>query len=128
MAMTQQAHPLRRLLSKFTSSDSELEANDLLLATERAGARRASDCACGEVVTLCGVVRTLTLHPSSKLPSLEVEMYDGSGLVRLVWLGRRRIVGVEPGCALSVTGRLNSDKEGPVMFNPRYDLLPTGRA
>ncbi len=108
------------------SSDSEVEADDLMAASDQSGARHASDCHMGEVAMLCGVVRAVTLHPSVKLPSMEAEMYDGSGVVRIVWLGRRRIAGIEPGQQLRVTGRIAGSPGSPVMYNPRYDLLPSG--
>lgn len=121
-------HSVKNLFRRLTSTDSEIEADDLIAASDESGARHASDCGMGEVAMLCGVIRAVTLHPSVKLPSLEAEMYDGSGVVRIVWLGRRRIIGIEPGQPLRVTGRITGSQGSPVMYNPRYDLLPSGAA
>jgi hypothetical protein len=42
--------------------------------------------------------------------------------VTLVWLGRRRIPGIEPGRTLTACGRF-ADVEGKrVIYNPRYEL------
>jgi hypothetical protein len=42
--------------------------------------------------------------------------------VTLVWLGRRRIAGIEPGCSLVVEGRLGVNRGEYVIYNPRYEL------
>ena len=57
---------------------------------------------------LQGTLRTVTLRPRGGVPALEAELYDGSGTIVLVWLGRRRITGIEPGRSIQVIGRLGS--------------------
>ena len=79
-------------------------------------------------MTLCGTLRTVTLRPRAGVPALEAELYDGSGTVAIVWLGRRQIAGVEPGRGIRVHGRLAVNEGRPVMFNPRYELRPAGGA
>jgi hypothetical protein len=60
------------------------------------------------------------------VPALVAELYDGTGSMSLVWLGRRQIAGIEPGRSLVGYGRVTRDGELPVIFNPRYELRPTG--
>ena len=48
----------------------------------------------------------MTLRPRGGVPALEAELYDGSGVITLVWLGRRRIAGIAPGRPLEVEGRI----------------------
>lgn len=55
-------------------------------------------------------------------PVLEAELGTGTDQIRLVWLGRERIAGIEPGRMLAVEGRLSVQGGRPTMFNPRYDL------
>lgn len=113
----------RRALRRITSSNEELEAEDRLRIVREAGATPISSCADRQVVDLCGDVSTVTINPHDGKPALEAELRDGSGAVTLVWLGRRRIPGIEPGRAIKVTGRLSCSDEGQrVMFNPRYEL------
>jgi hypothetical protein len=64
----------------------------------------------------------VTLRPRGGVPALEAELYDGSALITLVWLGRRRIAGIEPGRAIKVVGRVGVQHKVRVMFNPRYEL------
>lgn len=72
--------------------------------------------------TYGGIVRSLVLRPQSGTPTLEVELYDGSGALDLVWLGRRTIAGIEPGSRMRVSGLVTIQNGRPVMFNPRYEL------
>ena len=58
------------------------------------------------------------------VPALEAELYDGTGSVVLVWLGRRRIAGIVPGCSIQVTGRVGRQDQTRVLYNPRYELIP----
>jgi len=47
-------------------------------------------------------------------------------VIDLVWLGRRKIVGIEPGRALQAEGLVSVQGDQKVMFNPRYELRPAG--
>jgi hypothetical protein len=114
---------LRRAMRRMTSEDSELEADDLQEKVVKHGAAPVSRCRERSLVTVLGTVRSLTLQPRAGTPTLEVELYDGSGTVTLVWLGRREIAGIEPGRQLRATGRITSDGARRVIFNPRYELV-----
>lgn len=116
---------LKSMWSRFASSDAAVEAEQLRQASVSEGSVAACDCCVGQMVTVKGAVRSVTMEPSSTLPRLEAVVYDGTGVVHLVWLGRRRIVGIEPGRRIRATGRVTSDNEVPVLYNPRYELLPS---
>ncbi|MBA2640203.1 MAG: OB-fold nucleic acid binding domain-containing protein [Nocardioidaceae bacterium] len=75
-----------------------------------------------DVVTLHGSLSCVTLRPRGGVLALEADLYDGSGTVTLVWLGRRQIAGIAPGRALTVRGRLGCTDGRRVLFNPRYEL------
>ncbi|GAA1987012.1 OB-fold nucleic acid binding domain-containing protein [Isoptericola halotolerans] len=69
-----------------------------------------------------GVLRSVVLRPRQNVPSVEAELYDGSGTLHLVWLGRREIAGIEPGRRLRVEGMVTVRDGRRTMFNPRYEL------
>jgi hypothetical protein len=117
---------LRRILDRLTSSQDELEAEELLEETQDLGGTPISSCPDREQVTVMGTLRTVTLRPRAGVPALEAELYDGSGTLALVWLGRRRIAGIEPGRRLLAQGRVTYHEGGPVMYNPRYELRAAG--
>lgn len=99
-----------------------MDAKELQISSVRAGCRPIADAADRERVELHGSLRTVTLRPRGGVPALEAELYDGSGVITLVWLGRRRIAGIEPGRAIKVEGRVGVQAKTRVMFNPRYEL------
>lgn len=75
-------------------------------------------------VRLRGTLRTVTLRPRGGVPALEAELYDGTGVITLIWLGRRRIAGIVPGRSIQVSGRIGLHERVRIMFNPRYELMP----
>lgn len=73
-------------------------------------------------MTINGRLRTVVYTPRTNLPTLEADLYDGSDVVTLVWLGRRNIAGVEPGRQLTVKGRVAIRDDRKVIYNPYYEL------
>jgi hypothetical protein len=114
---------LRRAVRRLGTDNSEIEADDLQRQAASVGCQPLSKCPERSLVTIFGTVRALTLRPRAGTPSLEVELYDGSGSVTLVWLGRREIAGLSPGRQLRATGRITVNGSRRVMFNPRYELV-----
>lgn len=49
--------------------------------------------------------------------------FSAKGRLRVVWLGRRRIPGVEAGTELRLQGMVTVRDGLPTMFNPRYEIL-----
>ena len=119
---------LKSLWSRLASSDAQVEAEQLRQSSASEGSIAACDCHVGNVVTVKGAVRSVTMEPSSTLPRLETVVFDGTGAVQLVWLGRRRIVGIEPGRRIRASGRVTGIDGAPVLYNPRYELLPAESA
>ncbi len=56
--------------------------------------------------------------------SLEAQVFDASGGMRLLFFGRTRIPGIEPGSRVRVTGTVGEYKGHLALANPRYELLP----
>ena len=78
-----------------------------------------------EIVNVAGTLRAVTIRPRGGTLTMEAELWDGTGRVLLVWLGRRDIAGIEPGRKLVVHGRLTSMRGERAIFNPAYELQPT---
>lgn len=114
---------LRQALSKWADS-SQAQQRELRQSRARDEAVAIADAPERERVVVSGVLRTVTLRPRGGVPALEAELDDGSGVITLVWLGRRRITGVDPGRAMTVTGCIGRQGGHPIMFNPRYELRP----
>ncbi|MEU6645442.1 OB-fold nucleic acid binding domain-containing protein [Saccharomonospora sp. NPDC046836] len=114
-----------RLVRKLTSDIEQLDAADLSEKSEAGGAQRACDCRSGEEVTVLGRLRSVDLCPANGAATLEAELFDGTDEVTLVWLGRRRIPGIEPGRTIKVRGRMADRNGQKVLYNPYYELLQT---
>ena len=117
---------LRRTISKWASSD-EQHARELRATTRAGRCDLISQCADRTPVRLRGTLKTVTLRPRGGVPALEAELFDGSAALDVVWLGRRSIVGIEPGRKLIASGRISMSRGRRVLFNPKYELRPLGR-
>ena len=113
---------LRRFFQRLTASQEELEAQELQRDAANCGAMPAGDCRRGQVVSVSGRLRTVAYTPRTNLPTLEADLYDGSDVVTLVFLGRRSIVGIEPGRQLTARGRVAIRDGRKVIYNPYYEL------
>lgn len=110
------------MLHRLTASEQELESEELRRDTERAGCACARDVHRGELVSVTGRLRTVVYTPRTNLPTLEADLYDGTDVITLVFLGRRHIAGVEPGRALTARGRVAIREGRKVIYNPHYEL------
>lgn len=117
---------LRRAIERLGSSREELDARDLQRECRQIGATPVDELPDRRRVTVAGTLRTVTLRPVGGVPALEAELWDGSGVVSLIWLGRRRIAAIEPGRALVATGLVTEQDGRRVIYNPRYELRPVG--
>jgi hypothetical protein len=115
---------LRRTMKGLMKGEAELEAEDLQLVSGKFGGCPVKELPDRRSAVICGTLRTVTLRPRANVPALVGELYDGSGILTVVWLGRRQIPGIEPGRRLRVTGRVARREGKPVVFNPSYELLP----
>jgi hypothetical protein len=119
---TEERTGFRRFLSRLTATDSELDAEELQRDSAMCGAVPAGECRRGQVVSVSGRLRTVAYTPRTNLPTLEADLYDGSDVVTLVFLGRRSIPGIEPGRQLTARGRIAIRDDRKVIYNPYYEL------
>lgn len=119
---------LQRALRRLATSNDELESEELQRHVREEGAVPIQTCEDRQQVSLTGSISTVTLSPRAGHPALEVELRDGSGSVTLVWLGRRQIPGIDPGRTIKVWGRISCHEGRRILYNPRYELLPTPAA
>jgi hypothetical protein len=122
MATDERRSSFRRMLRRLTATEAELDAEELQRESVKSGCMPAGQCRRGQLVTLSGRLRTVVYTPRTNLPTLEADLYDGSDVVTLVWLGRRHIAGIEPGRQLTARGRLAVRDERKVIYNPYYEL------
>lgn len=116
--------PLRRLLNRLSAETEELDAEELEAAIPAQGATPIAQCPDREPVCIIGTLRTVTFRPRAGVPALEAELWDGTGSVTVIWLGRREIPGIDPGRTIKLRGRITSLKGRRAIYNPVYELRP----
>jgi amino acid transporter len=100
------------------------QAQELLADTISADATPIAEVADREEAVVTGTLRAVTVRPRGSSPTLQADLWDGSGAMTIVWLGRRSIPGVEPGRRMLVRGRVTRIRGARTMFNPSYELRP----
>jgi hypothetical protein len=110
------------MLRRLTSDVDELDAEDLSEDAERSGAQPAAECKFGQEVTVFGRLRSVEFCSHDADATLEAELFDGTEGITLIWLGRRRIPGIEPGKTMRAKGRLAVREGRKVLYNPYYEI------
>jgi hypothetical protein len=106
----------------LTEDIDQLDAEEMAESSEASGARRACDCSRGEEVTMLGRLRSVEACSKAANANIEAEFFDGTDTVTLLWIGRRKIAGIEPGKTVLVRGRVGERDGRKIVYNPYYEL------
>ncbi len=115
---------LRRALARFTAPQHVVHADEEREQAVRLGGTPIAELRSRQPAMVCGTLRAVTLRPRAGVPALVAELYDGTGSISVVWLGRRHIGGVEPGRRIRVEGVVCEAAGSATIFNPKYELVP----
>lgn len=78
-------------------------------------------------IAVQGFVERITLAPALATPSFEVLVrvqWQGTLQdVRVLWMGRRRVPGIEAGIGLRFEGMVTPVDGRPTVYNPRYEII-----
>lgn len=110
------------LLRRLTASAHTLDAAELRSEVDRLSCEPLDELRRGQFVTVAGRLRAVVYTPRENVATLEAELFDGSAAIGLVWLGRRRIAGVEPGRRVVARGRVGVHDGRLAIYNPWYEL------
>ncbi len=113
----------RTWLRSFYASDEELAAYELSEQAEIRGSTLIEEIDRGKPIQVTGVVKSATVRPNTQVPTYEVEVFDGSGSLTVIWQGRKHVTGVEPGTRIEVEGRITFISGKPCLHNPVYKIL-----
>lgn len=82
-----------------------------------------------------GYVESITVVPATEPPCFTAMVEDRDAVyrdpasrkprarVRLVWIGQRRLPGVEAGTQLAFEGMVSTVGSYPTIYNPRYEII-----
>ena len=114
---------LRRLTRRLTEDPEQLDVEEMSEEAASTGAQKAVDCQRGQEVTMVGTLRSVEANAKGCAGGIKAELFDGTEAVILVWLGQRRIPGIESGRTLRVHGRMGKLENGTkAIYNPHYEI------
>ena len=119
----------RRRLRPSTHRPDAVRRKVRTAGVDRALARRATGTVpIGEVawrtrVRVAGRIRSLRVQTAKGTANLECEITDDTGVLLLVFQGRPKIPGIEPGARLIVEGMVGSWQRRLAILNPDYELV-----
>jgi hypothetical protein len=114
---------LRRLTRRLTEDPEQHDVAALSDEAAQTGAQKAIDCHRGQEVTMVGTLRCVETAAKGCAGGVRAELFDGTDSVMLVWLGQRRIPGIESGRTLKVHGRVGKlDNGAKAIYNPHYEI------
>jgi amino acid transporter len=111
-----------------TRRDNQRKANAVDEA-DRELARRAgvttpiATVAVRQRVKVAGRVKSVRVQPRAGNSNLECVLSDGTGGLLLVFQGRPKIAGIEPGARLVAEGMVGTWGRRPAMLNPAFELV-----
>ncbi|SPT52436.1 Uncharacterised protein [Actinomyces bovis] len=118
---------LGALLKGLSPSREDLTARSEAADALRRGTVHLDQVQARSRARVSGVLQAVTHRPASAKPVLVARLYDGTGAVDLIWLGRRNIAGVAPGAHLVAEGMVTAGRSRPIIYNPSYELLGPGQ-
>ena len=79
--------------------------------------------AAGAAYAESNVIGSVETNAKDCTGGVRAELFDGTDTVPLVWLGQRRIPGIECGRNLRVHGRVGMlDNGSKAIYNPHYEI------
>jgi len=115
--------PFRRFFSRMSESDEQRYAEEIeAWASTVPGTVRIRDALSRDRSKVAGVVRRITVRPLEGHEALEALLYDGTGEVTVVWMGRRTIPGLALGTRLVVDGMLAEQRGERRLVNPNFEF------
>ena len=73
-----------------------------------------------------GRVKSVRVQPLAGVPTLECTVYDDTGGLAVVFLGRREIPGIGPGTTITAEGMISDHQGRLAILNPDYQLATPG--
>jgi hypothetical protein len=114
---------LERFRRRLAETDEERLSQEIQdWAAKVPGSVRIGSCPGRTHVKLAGVVKRITVTPIQGSESLEAVIFDGTGEVSVVWMGRRTIPGLTLGTHVVVQGVVAEDRSGRKMVNPTFEF------
>ena len=74
-------------------------------------------------VKIAGRIRSMRVETAKGMATLECEVTDGTGNLLVVFIGRRKIPGLDTGTYLIIEGTVGAWRRRLAILNPEYQLV-----
>jgi amino acid transporter len=108
---------------KERSRAAQLTQADLALARRAADSRPIGEVEWRQRVRVAGRVKSVRVQPRAGTSNLEATLADRTGGILLVFQGRPRIPGIDPGARLVAEGMVGAWGRRLAILNPDYELV-----
>ena len=108
---------VKRLLSNENALVAEPTPEAVAVATQPISSIRSR-----ELAHFAGEIVSVTPSQAGQPPDCHVEVADATGRIRLIWMGRQLIPGIDVGRTIRVSGRVATINQHLVIFNPAYAI------
>jgi amino acid transporter len=96
---------------------------DQRLAERAAGAQSIDDAEWRQRTKIAGRIKSVRVQTGTGASNLECTIADGTGSILLIFQGRPKVPGVEPGARMVVEGMVGSWHHQLAILNPDYELI-----
>ena len=119
--------PRRPLVARLTETDEDRLAAEIREWSETVpDSTRIDQAKDRSRVKLAGAVRRITIRPVKGFEGMRLQLFDGTGDVSVVFLGRRSIPGLTLGSRLVVEGVIGRSGDVRQMVNPTFEFVQEG--
>jgi amino acid transporter len=109
--------------SKSADKEAKPSFEEAAFGDRAAGATPIGEVQWRQRVRVAGRIRSVRVQPRAGTSNLECVLADRTGKLLLVFQGRRRIPGIQPGARLVVEGMVGDWGHRPAILNPDYELV-----
>lgn len=74
-------------------------------------------------VRVCGVIRAVTYPAPGAGGSFKATLWDGTGTIDVIWLGKASLEGIHPGLHLVAEGVVARRADALCLYNPAYEVI-----
>jgi RecG-like helicase len=117
------AGPFRRFFARMRESDEQRLRDEIEnWASQVPGTVRIAEAPVRQRAKIAGVIKRITVRPAEGNEALEALITDGTGEMRLVWMGRRSIPGLTLGTKVVVEGLIAEQRSERRIVNPSFEF------
>lgn len=116
---------LKRVGEKLSTTPEQHQAQEIRnWCGEVIGVEQIAVCRPRTYRRVAGIVESIKVIPRTHTTTLEIQIFDGTDTIVGVWLGRRKIPGIDLGQRIILEGTIGIFKDTTLqIINPAYELI-----